>query len=137
MARPDNIDIIDHHGGRPEFRLEHQGSAIHFIVNHDEEWLDIIFAWSENKGDMKRLINSVIKQLPFNAVRFISPMDEKDGEVVEELRVNLEERGIASSKEEKPHHTPIREVVDYYAEVVDEYYDGQKYEMLLTEWEVS
>jgi len=137
MALPDEFEVVDKHGGHPEFRMKHNNSTLHFVLNMEEEWLDIIFAWSEQPGDMKRLIDGLVKQLPFNQVRFIAPMSEEEVAASNQLGEVLESRGLAKQKDEKEHHRNIRDAVFYYADVTDTYYDGREYEMLLCEWEVE
>lgn len=122
-------------GDKPVFLWTVDGARLKFLIHHEDEWLDIHYARSDEPGKMSRMVDALVNSLPFNAVRFIAPLDDEDKERVNLFGDELEKRGLIGSRQENiSNDRDIRDVLHDYKEVEDEYYDGERYNMLITLW---
>lgn len=128
------MELHDRCGDHPVFRWNIDGAHIIFLIDHDQEHLDVHYVMSDEPGKMSSMIDALVRQLPFDCVRFIAPLDDDDKDYADEAGEILEERDIITGRNIPENDRNIRDVLHDYEEVVDEYYDGNEYEMLITIW---
>lgn len=135
MTTSDKMEVVELIGDKPVFLWERDKAKMEFLVHNEEEYLDIHYVTTDDPGEMKKMIDALIGELPFNAVRFIAPMDDTDKETANKVGEILEEKGLGRKKPEpKKNDRNIRDVLHGYIETEDEYYDGNEYTMLVTIW---
>jgi len=119
----------------PVLRVTIGDSKGYIIVATESDCLNIWYIQSEQKGDMKKMLDYVVKKTGLDWLQFIHPMGDEEKEVLQTLIEDISrERGIEVDK--TLHDRNIEEALDGFQRVEEEF-DGNEVELLVGFWEVD
>lgn len=102
-------------------------SSLTAILDSDYKSVNIWHIYSEEKGDMKKMLDDLINQVPTNRVFFLFPFDEEDKELINRAYE------IAGVEEAQFEGEDLRNVLDNYKET-EEIWNGQEVHLLKCIW---
>lgn len=121
--------------GDPVFYVAKGDSHMEVILDTADKCINVWYVTSEKKGDMKAMLDHLVKQVPTNKIRFIAPLREKEKQVLNKA-INGLNMPHVTMKEDPEHARDIHEAVDGFEEVeLDS--DGEKCRALVGEWWVE
>lgn len=71
--------------GDSVIKAEYGDSNMTFIVDSEENRINVWYVASYEKGDMKTMLDHLMSRLPTNEIIFIAPMSDEDKEIANEV----------------------------------------------------